>query len=637
MPFIKPLMERNFLEYASYVVVDRAIPDIRDGCKPVQRRILTTLSGMDDGRFHKVANVVGDTMRLHPHGDASIGDALVVLANKEYFIEKQGNFGNIITGHASAAPRYIECRLSDLARETLFNKKLTQTRPSYDSRREEPVFLPAKLPVVLLLGIDGIAVGMATHILPHNFNELLAAQIQILEGKAVTLLPDFQQGGLLDVSEYEDGGGRVRVRTRLDVARDRKTITIREIAFSTTTESLVQSIETAAQKGKLKVASIEDRTGKDVEIVLHLPRGIYADEVEPQLYAYTQCEVSVAPNLIVIDGGRPCDLTVTEVLDRLTKQLKSQIRDELQLEIEELADRQHYLTLEQIFIENRVYKRIEEAETAEEVYQAVWEGMHQFRMFFVRDMVEDDVRRLLEIRIRRISTYDIEKNRRQIDDVGKSIKTAKRRLCDLTKTTIAYVEGLLERYGDRYQRRTEIVEFDAVSKKEVARQNLKLSYDPGTGFFGTGVRGSKFEITASEFDRILVMSADGSYRVVGPPDKLFVGKRAPVIQLFDEHEGLVLTVLYRDDDKMAWAKKIHITGFIRDKEYRLFKGDKARLDKVFVGESDKLVHLAYVPMKRQRRREDWFDLAGLDFCGIGARGKRMGSKPVAKVTLHTPS
>ena len=630
-------MEQNFLEYASYVVVDRAIPDIRDGCKPVQRRILSTLHGMDDGRFHKVANVVGDTMRLHPHGDASIGEALVVLANKEYFIDKQGNFGNIVTGHAAAAPRYIECRLTDLARETLFNKKLTETRPSYDGRREEPVFLPAKLPVVLLLGIDGIAVGMATHILPHNFNELLEAQIRILEDKSVSLLPDFQQGGLLDVSEYEDGGGRVRVRTRLDVARNKKTITIREIAFSTTTESLIQSIESAAQKGKLKVASIEDRTGEDVEIVLHLPRGISADEVEPQLYAYTQCEVSVAPNLIVIDNGRPCDLTVTEVLHRLTRQLEDQIRDELRLELEELEDRQHYLTLEQIFIENRVYKRIEEARTADEVHQAVWQGMHQFRMFFVRDMVEDDVRRLLEIRIRRISTYDIEKNRRQIEDVGKSIKASERRLRSLKKTTIAYLEDLLEKYGDRYARRTEIAEFDAVSKKEVARQNLKLSYDPRTGFFGTSVRGSKFEITVSEFDRILVMSADGSYRVVSPPDKLFVGKRAPAIERFDEEGGLVLTVLYRDDDKMAWAKKVHITGFIRDKEYRLVRGDKPRLDKVFVGESDKLVHLAYVPMKRQRRKEDWFELSGLDFCGAGARGKRMGSKPVAKVTFHAPS
>lgn len=637
MPSIKPLMERNFLEYASYVIVDRAIPDIRDGCKPVQRRILSTLFAMDDGRFHKVANVIGESMKLHPHGDASISDALVVLANKEYFIEKQGNFGNVLTGHSAAAARYIECRLTDLARDTLFNLKLTETRPSYDGRREEPVFLPAKLPVVLLLGIDGIAVGMSTHILPHNFNELLRAQIQILRKEPFAVLPDFAQGGLLDVSEYEDGHGRARVRAQVEVARDRKSITIREIPFSTTTESLIQSIEAATQKGKLKIGSIEDRTGQAVEIVLQLPRGIYADEVEPQLYAYTQCEVSIHPNLLVIDGGRPVQLSVTDVLTRVTQQLREQIRRELELELSELEDRQHFLTLEQIFIENRVYKRIEEARTADEVHQAVWEGMHQFRMFFVRDMVEEDVQRLLEIRIRRISTYDIEKNRELIDTVVKAIRSCRGRLRTLTKTTIRYLEEILEKYGSLYPRRTEIVAFDAVSKKEVARQNLKLSFDPKTGFFGTSVRGSKFEITASEFDKILIVAADGSYRVVAPPEKLFVGRNAPAIELFDDEAGVILTVLYRDEARMAWAKKVHVKGFIRDKGYDLVKGEKARVDRVLIGESDRMVHLSYVPKKRQRLKEDWFDLSELDFCGPTARGKRMGSKPVARIGLHAPT
>ena len=522
---IEPLMRRNFLEYASYVIVDRAIPDLRDGCKPVQRRLLTTLFEIDDGRFHKVANVIGETMKLHPHGDASISDALVVLANKEYFIEKQGNFGNIVTGHPAAASRYIECRLTDLARETLFNKKLTETRPSYDGRKSEPVFLPAKLPVVLLIGTEGIAVGMSTRILPHNFCELLEAQIAILQGRSFALLPDFLQGGLLDATDYEDGAGKVRVRARIEVAKDRKSLTIREVPFSVTTESLIQSIETAAQKGKLKVSSIEDRTGAAVEIVLQLPRGIYADEIEPQLYAYTQSEVSITPNLITIDTDRPVELCVTEILERLTKRLRQQVRAELQLELEELENRQHALTLEQIFIEQRVYREIESAKTGATVRQVVWEGMGEYRKRFVREMVEDDVDRLLEIRIRRISAYDIGRNRGDLDAVDASIKDCRRRLRSLTDTTIRYVQDLLDKFGRLYPRRTELVSFDSVSKREVARQNLKLAYDPDSGFFGSAVRGPKFQLTASEFDKILVVAADGVYRIVAAPEKLFVGKR----------------------------------------------------------------------------------------------------------------
>jgi topoisomerase-4 subunit A len=322
------------------------------------------------------------------------------------------------------------------------------------------------------------------------------------------------------------------------------------------------------------------------------------------------------------------------VLVAATDHLKKQLKAELEHELGRLEDRRHWLTLEQIFIENRVYKRIEEAKTAEEVHQAVWEGMHQFRMFFLRDMVEDDVRRLLEIRIRRISTYDIEKNRNQIDEVAASIKTCRSKLRNLTKTSIAWLREILDKHGERYPRRTEIASFEEVSKKEVARANLKLSYDPKSGFFGYGVKGSKYEITASEFDKILVVSADGVYRIVAPEEKLFVGKKAPVIEAFDEEKGAVLTVLYRDDDRAAWAKKIHITSFIRDREYPLFKAKKGRLDRVIPGEADQRVHLHYVPAKRQRLKDDWFDLAELDFCGVGARGKRMGSKPVQKIGLH---
>ena len=626
-------MRQNFLEYASYVIVDRAIPDIRDGCKPVQRRLLHTLFEVDDGRFHKVANIIGETMKLHPHGDASIGDALVVLANKEYFIERQGNFGNILTGHPAAAPRYIECRLTPLARETLFNKKLTTFQPSYDGRKDEPIFLPVKLPVVLMLGIDGIAVGMSTRILPHNFGELLQAQIDLLEDKPVALVPDFPQGGLLDPEGYEDGHGKVRVRAKVETAKDRKTITIREIPYSTTTESLINSIEAAAQKGKIKVSSIEDRTAESVEIVLHLPRGIYADEVEPQLYAYTHCEVSISSNILSIRDDQPAELTVTEVLGHLTERLKAQIKAELELELSELEDKQHWLTLEQIFIENRVYKRIETAKTAEKVRSEVWEGMAAYEEFFIRPMTEEDVDRLLKIPIRRISLYDIEKFRKEIDDILRAIRDCKRKLKKLTQTTIDYLQGLIDKYGPEYPRRTDITSFDVVSKKDVARQTLKLSYDPETGLFGSEVKGEKFQMTVSEYDKILVVTADGTYRVVMPPEKEYFPK-ALVIAPFDEDSGMVLTYVYRDADKCVWGKKIRITGFIRDKEYALFKDPKGKLDRLWHGETEFHAHMHFVPKKRARKLDDWYALDDLDFCGLGSRGSRMSSKPVRVIKFY---
>ncbi len=637
MSYVEPLMRQNFLEYASYVIVDRAIPDLRDGCKPVQRRILNTLFESDDGRFHKVANVIGETMKLHPHGDASIGEALVVLANKEYFIEKQGNFGNILTGHDAAAPRYIECRLTPLARETLFNKKLTEYQPSYDGRKDEPVFLPAKLPVVLLLGAEGIAVGMATRILPHNFCELLQAQIRWLRQEPFALKPDFLQGGLMDAQEYDDGRGKVRVRALIVAAKDKKTLIIREVPYTTTTESLIQSIEAAVQKDKLKVASIEDRTAENVEIVLHLPRGVYADEVEPQLYAYTQCEVAITSSLVVIRDSRPAELTVTQVLSETTERLREQIRRELELEIRELTDRQHFLTLEQIFIENRVYKGIETVKTAEGVRQAVADGMTPYREFFVREMTDEDIERLLKIPIRRISIYDINRARRELDDIVRAIREAQRQLKALTATTISYLEGLLTKYGHLYPRRTTITSFDQVSKKEVARQTLKLSYDPETGFFGTAIKGTKFAMTVSEYDKILVVKAEGIYTVISPPEKLFVGRRAYWITPFDEAQGAVLTYIYRDLEKVAWAKKIHIQGFIRDKEYELIKGKQGKIDKLWPGTADDLVHLSFVPAKRQRVKEDWFDLQNLELCGLTARGTKMAPKPVAEVRCHRRS
>lgn len=632
MSYVEPLMRRNFLEYASYVIVDRAIPDLRDGCKPVQRRILWTLSEVDDGRFHKVANVIGETMKLHPHGDASIGDALVVLANKDYFIEKQGNFGNVFTGHPAAAARYIECRLTPLARATLFHQKLTELQPSYDGRKDEPVFLPVKLPVLLLLGTEGIAVGMSTRILPHNFCELLQAQIALLRDEEVELFPDFQQGGLMDVAEYEDGKGKVRVRARLEASRDRKTITIREVPYSTTTESLIASIESAVQKGRLKVGTIEDRTAEEVEIVLHLPRGVYADEVEPQLYAYTQCAVSITSSIISIWEGRPVELGVTEVLRTLTDRLREQIRAELELELRELEDRQHYLTLEQIFIENRVYKAIETERTSEGVRRAVWTGMDAYRMFFVREMVEDDVDRLLKIPIRRISVYDIQKSRKEIEEIEARIAATQKRLKRLKATTIAWLEGLLEKFGADHPRRTEIADFEQVSKKEVARANIKVLWDKESGFLGTDVKSGDTQLSVSEFDKILAVTGDGVYRIVAPQEKVLIGSDVLALQVFDEANGVELSYVYRDEDRAVWAKKIHITGYITDREYDLVKDRKGKIDRLWVGDPEEpFVHLKFVAAPRQRKTEDEADLTDLRTCGLAARGTRLSTKPVARI------
>ena len=377
MSYLEPIMQQNFLEYASYVVVDRAIPDVRDGCKPVQRRILHTLFSMDDGKFHKVANVIGESMKLHPHGDASIANALVVLANKEYFIEKQGNFGNVITGHSAAAPRYIECRLTPLARETVFNKALTTWENSYDGRRQEPVFLPAKLPIVLMLGIEGIAVGMATKVLPHNFCELLRGQIKILQGKPFRILPDFQHGGIVDVSEYDLGRGKVKVRAKLE-SDGEKRIVIREIPYSTTTESLIASIESAVQKNKVKISSINDFTTDKVEIELILPRGIYAEDVIQQLYAYGLRSFNFL-NIIAIQDKRPIVWAMNDLLQYLTTQLKEQIRAELKYELGKLEDKHHWMTLEQIFIEKKVYKALEKVKSEKGLKDTVYKGMAPYK------------------------------------------------------------------------------------------------------------------------------------------------------------------------------------------------------------------------------------------------------------------
>ena len=636
MPSIEPLMRQNFLEYASKVIIDRAIPHLDDGCKPVQRRILHTLWQMDDGKFIKVANVIGETMKLHPHGDMSIGDALVVLANKgltraneniSYFLERQGNFGNILTGDNAAAARYIECRLTPLAKESLFNPALTRFLPSYDGRKEEPEYLPAKLPVILMLGTEGIAVGMATTILPHNFCELLKAQIAHLKDEPFTVLPDFVQGGQMDASEYADGKGKVRLRARIEKDGD-KTVVIREIPAGSTVDSLIESIEAAVEKTKVKISAIEDRTGSTVEIVLTMARGTYADEVIPQLFAYTGCEQSVNSNIIVIRDGKPAEVTVTELIKDLTERLKAIIKAELEHELEQLLGKQHALTLEQIFIENRVYKRIEEATTEAAVIQAVYDGMQPFAARFVRPMTDDDVTRLLDIRIKRISAYDITKNRRDIADVLAAIALAQTKLKKLTATAIAWLEAIVKKYGPLYPRRTEVTTFQAIDKKAVANANIKLGYDQATGFFGAQVRQSDRELKVSEYDRIIAVFQDGRYKIMAPPEKTLLEGKLIMLDLYNQEKGLTVAVIYRDKAKCPWGKLISITSFIKDKEYELIK--EGRID--YFGPAKGTATLTFANAGRGESSELVVNLAKLELAGTLTRGSKLADRAVSKIS-----
>ncbi len=642
MTSLKPLMERNFLEYASYVVVDRAIPEIRDGCKPVQRRILHTLFTMDDGKFMKVANVIGECMKLHPHGDASIGDALVVLANKGYsagndtlgyFIERQGNFGNIFTGHGAAAARYIECRLTPLAKETLFNPALTTFTPSYDGRKEEPLSLPAKIPAILLLGTEGIAVGMATTILSHNFGELLMAQIKILKGERFKLYPDFATGGLMDVTDYADGNGSVKIRARID-SLDDKSVVVRDIPFGTTVESLINSIESAVEKGKVKISEISDRTGEQVEIVLKLARGTHADEVIPQLYAYTDCEVKLTSNIVVIRERKPAELTVTEILTACTDALVKQIHAELEHELAGLIDKRHYLTLEQIFIENRVYKRIETATSEAGVDQAVRSGMAPFSAQFVRELVDSDVERLLELRIKRISQYDIDKNRKDIDDIIRSITAVRNKLKDLTGTTIAWIEYLHGKYAKLFPRRTKVKAMEEIDKKSLATANIKLVYDASTGFFGSSVRSGDRELKVTEYDRIIAIMDDGRYRIMAPPEKTVLEGKLLYLDVFDPEGGLSFTMVYRDKDKEPWAKKTTIASFIKDKEYELIKDSDGKI-LYFTTATPGMVNVQFIPQKGQRVTDIDVNLATIEPCGPATRGTKIADKPTQRVVRKT--
>ena len=460
-------MDENFLEYASYVIRDRAIPNLVDGLKPVQRRILWSLHQNDDGKFIKVANIVGHSMQYHPHGDASIGDALVVLTNKRYLIEGQGNFGNVFTGDPAAASRYIECRLTDLSRTQLFNNELTEFVPSYDGRNKEPVCLPSKLPLLLMLGAEGIAVGLSAKILPHNFCELLEAQISILRKQSFQVLPDFPAAGLMDASSYNDGKGSIKIRAKIEV-KDQSTLHITEIPPATTTESLISSIEDATRKGKLKVRSINDFTAEKIEIEIKSPPGLHAEKLVPALYAFTGCETSVSSRLIVIRDNRPVEMSVSEVLEFNTQQLVDLLRRELELKEQKLLEDLFFKTLVRIFIENRIYKKIESCKSNEAIYKAIYKGFEPYRSEYYRDIIDDDIEMLLGVRIRRISLFDINRHKEEMEKVQADLVETRKYLKSITRYTINHIKGLLKKYGGQYPRRTQLTEFVAVTAKDAA-------------------------------------------------------------------------------------------------------------------------------------------------------------------------
>jgi len=623
------LFDENFLDYTSYVIRERAIPDLADGLKPVQRRILQTLFNMDDGRFHKVANVVGDCMKLHPHGDASIFAALVNLANKEYLIERQGNYGNIFTGDQASAPRYIECRLTPLARETLFNPDLTEFTDSYDGRMKEPVRLPAKLPMLLLLGAEGIAVGMATKIMPHNFRELIEAEKAVLRGEEFELFPDFPKGGILDVSQYNKGNGRLRCRARIEEV-DEKTLVVREIHHTCTTESLIESVEKAVRAGRVKIQSINDYTAEEVEIEIKLARGVYASDTIDALYAFTDCEVSINPNLTVIRDNTPVVIGVDEVIRDNVASLVDFLEKELKIELGRLKARLHASLLEQIFIEERIYKEIEECKSLRAVREAVFTGLDPFIDRLEEEVSGDDVDRLLEIRIKRISRYDINQKKKELADIRKKIRAVETDLKDMVAYSINYLDRILAKYSEPYPRRTELADFDAVVARRVAVANLTVAYDPETGFLGHQVKGDPTtSFAASEYDRVMLIYKDGLYRVINVPDKVYVG---PDLYWFGKVEKeLLFNLVYRNGRQgLSYVKRFKMPKFIIEREYRLFEEHSRSMIQYLSCGPDRLrVQLA--PSSRAKSNIIELDMGEVLIKGAAAKGRRISPRVVRRV------
>ncbi|MDR2048050.1 MAG: DNA topoisomerase IV subunit A [Treponema sp.] len=639
MAYIKNLFERNFLEYASYVIKDRAIPDLEDGLKPVQRRILHSLFEMDDGKFHKVANVVGHCMKYHPHGDASIGSALVVLANKDLFIDRQGNFGNIFTGDEASAARYIECRATPLAKEIFYNPKLTPYVDSYDGRNKEPVLFPAKIPVVLVIGAEGIAVGMSTKILPHNIIETLEAEKACLKGAKFQLFPDFPTGGIIDVSDYRDGNGKVRVRAKLDTS-DPKRIVIRELPFGSTTESVMASIESAAKAGRVKIQSMNDFTTEQVEIEIKLARGVYSEETVDALYAFTECEQSISVNLLVIRDGLPRIMTVTEVIKYHAKQLVKVLVKELELEKQELLDKLHLRTLERIFIEERIYKGIEKMKTAKGVAEAVISGFKPFLKEIAPGTVSpEDVEHLLRIPIRRISLYDINKAHEEMEQINARIKEIKNHLKNITAYAIKFLDGIMAKVAANEdlnggKRKSKIGSFGKIDVKEVVRKDVQLKYDKAAGYLGSSVSGETVA-ELSPFDRIIVIRNNGIWSVTDIPEKAFVGPNVWYIGLADKEalSSIVFTLIYKEAKTgFPCIKRFTIEGWIMNKDYALVPDGCT----VLHGDSRTKFSftVSYKPKPRLKVLSETFKAQDYLVKGLKAGGVRLAAKEALKVEVR---
>ena len=530
MPFVEQIMKKNFIEYASYVIKERSIPHIDDGCKPVQRRILHTLIEADDGKFHKVANITGSCTKYHPHGDAPIYESLINIANKNMFIDKQGNFGNPLTGDPASAARYIECRISSLGKKILYSPEITEYIDSYDGRNKEPVTFPAKIPMVLITGAEGIAVVMATTIVAHNFNEVIQALINSLQGKPFTLYPDFLSGGYLDVSEYNNGLGKIRLRANLDTSNN-KQIVIKEIPFNVTTERLIHSVEQAARSGKIQISEINDYTAENIEIVISLPRGVYAADIVDSLYAFTDCETSVSLNPIVIANNKPKKMETQAIIEYFTKRLPLLLTQELKIDEKKIKDKIHARTLERIFIEEGIYKRIETSKTSAAMYATVKEGLDVFKKEIKREVTKDDIEILLKIPIRRISAYDIEKHQKELIELKAGLKTIQHNIKHILPFTLKYLEDLLAEYGSLFPRRTKITTFETVKEKDVAQRNLVFSYNAKTGYAGYGVSNGRKVAQVSSFDKIILFKKLGSWIVINATEKTVYRKKYIIYRL----------------------------------------------------------------------------------------------------------
>jgi topoisomerase IV subunit A len=628
-----------FLDYASYVILERAVPAIEDGLKPVQRRILHAMKEMDDGRFNKVANIIGQSMQYHPHGDASIGDAIVNLGQKELLIETQGNWGDIRTGDRAAAARYIEARLSKFALEVVFNPQTTEWQLSYDGRKREPVTLPVKFPLLLAQGVEGIAVGLSTKILPHNFCELIEASIEILKGNPTNVLPDFITGGLADFSEYNGGqrGGKVKVRAKIE-EEDSKTILIKEIPYGTTTDSLIDSILKANDKGKIKIKKVVDNTAKDVEIAVQLAPGVSPDVTIDALYAFTDCEVSISPNACVIIDDKPVFLNVNDILAYNTKQTKALLKRELEIRKAELMEKLLFSSLEKIFIENRIYRDIEECTTWEAVLEAIDRGLDPYKPDFYREIVQEDLIKLTEIRIKRISKFDAFKADELMKRLQDELKEVNYNLRHLTDFAIKYYENLLAKYGKGRERKTEIRAFDTIEASVVAANNAKLYVNRADGFVGTGLKKDEFVCDCSDLDDIIVIRKDGKCMVSKIQEKNFMGKDILHVAVFRKgDERMVYNLIYLDGGSgRAMVKRFQVLAVTRDKEYDLTKGTKGSKTLYLTANANgeaEIVTVYLTQGAKARVKVFDFDFSTIEIKGRGAGGNILTRYPVRKIQL----